>query len=151
MKFKIEIDENLVEDEIIIKCSQIDSDIQKFQEIIQDITKSSQKLSFLKEDKEYYFSLNVILFFETSYNEIYAHTEDDVYKVKYRLYELEEFLPRNFLRVSKSTILNINKILSISHNIASSSLVQFNKTHKQVYVSRYYYKKLRNRLNGRRI
>lgn len=147
MKIRIELEDNIVEDEIIIKCRQVDDTIKKMQDAILDITSSTQKLSFFKEDAEYYLSLDEILFFETSESSIYAHTASDVYKVKYKLYELEEFLPRNFLRVSKSTILNINHILSISHNITSSSLVQLNNTHKQVFVSRYYYKDLRKRLD----
>jgi len=147
MKVRIEFEEDLVEDEIIIKCRQIDKTIQKVQESILNITSSSQKLEFFKDYKEYYFPLNIILFFETSDNFVYAHTADDVYRVRYKLYELEEILPRNFLRVSKSTILNVDHILSISHNIASSSLVQLSKTHKQVFVSRYYYKDLRKRIN----
>jgi DNA-binding LytR/AlgR family response regulator len=150
MKVRIEVEEDLVEDEIIIKCRSITNTIQKVQQTISDITSSTQKLSFFKDGKEYYLSLNLILFFETSDNGVYAHTPDDVYKVKYKLYELEEILPRNFLRVSKSTILNINHILSISSSLTSLNTVEFNKSYKRVYVSRFYFKSLKNRLDERR-
>jgi len=66
------------------------------------------------------------------------------------LYELEEMLPNNFVRVSKSTILNVNQIYSINRNLTSSSLVQFYKSYKQVYVSRNYNKILKQRLEERR-
>ena len=39
-------------------------------------------------------------------------------------------LPINFIRVSKSTILNVDHIFSIEKNLTASSIVQFNKTHK---------------------
>ncbi|MEG0578156.1 MAG: LytTR family DNA-binding domain-containing protein, partial [Bacilli bacterium] len=68
-----------------------------------------------------------------------AHTIDNAYQVKYKLYELEEILTNNFMRVSKSTIVNIDYIYSIERNITSSSIVEFQNTHKKVYVSRYYY------------
>ena len=42
-----------------------------------------------------------------------AHTWDDLYQVKYKLYELEEILPGHFMRVSKSTILNLQKIYAL--------------------------------------
>ena len=108
------------------------------------------KLIFYKNDTEYYLNINDILFFETSENSVEAHTEKEVYKIKYRLYELEEMLPNNFVRVSKSTILNVNQIYSINRNLTSSSLVQFYKSYKQVYVSRNYNKILKQRLEERR-
>jgi len=151
MKIKIELENNLIEDEVIIRCSKIDSNIQKIQNAISGIAEQNKQVSFLKEGKEYYFPIDAILFFETNDNQINSHTENDVFQVKYKLYELEEILPSNFVRVSKSTILNINKIYSIDKNIVSSSIVQFYKTHKQVYVSRYYYKQLREQLERRRL
>ena len=150
MKIKIELDNNLIEDEVIIRCSKIDSNIQKIQTAISDISSQDKQMSFLKDGKEYYFSLDEILFFETNNNQIDAHTESNIFRVKYKLYELEDILPSNFVRISKSTILNINKIYSIDKNIVSSSIVQFYKTHKQVYVSRYYYKQLQEQLERRR-
>ena len=75
----------------------------------------------------------------------------DAYKAKYKLYELEETLPRFFMRVSKSTILNTNHIFSIDRNLTASSVVAFTGTHKQVYVSRYYYKPLISKLEEKRL
>lgn len=150
MKIKIEVDHTLVENEVIIKCSEIDQNIQKIQAVISDITLPYEKWFFLKDGKEYYLPLDTILFFETDNQNIHAHTVNEVYIIKYKLYELEEKLPKNFLRVSKSTILNLNHIYSIDKNLTSSSIVQFYKTHKRVYVSRYYYKQLRELLERRK-
>ncbi|MFR0822747.1 MAG: LytTR family DNA-binding domain-containing protein [Clostridia bacterium] len=150
MKIKIEIDEQLVENEIIIRCKQVDSSISKIQEAITNITSHAPNLLFYKDDTQYYLPLKEILFFETTEQGIHAHTADDVYQIKYRLYELEELLPKSFIRVAKSTILNINAIYSISHLLTSSYLVAFNKSHKQVYVSRFYIKALKARLEERR-
>lgn len=54
------------------------------------------------------------------------------------------------MRVSKSTILNLNHIYSITKNLTASSIVEFINTHKQVYISRYYYKPLKCRLEEKR-
>lgn len=56
----------------------------------------------------------------------------------------------NFLRISKSTILNTNHIYSITRNITSSSIVEFQHTHKKVFVSRHYYKILQLKLSEKR-
>ena len=92
-----------------------------------------------------------ILFFETDPAGICAHTVDDVYQTHYKLYELEELLPGHFMRVSKSAILNTRQIFSITKNISSVSTVQFQHTHKQVNVSRNYYKPLKYKLEEKRI
>ena len=149
LRVRIEIDSNIEEDEVIIKCKELTKSIQKIEETIQQENQIIN-FTFYKDNTEYYIPLNSILFFETSGNEINAHTSNEIYKVKYKLYELEEILPINFIRVSKSTILNVDYIFSIEKNLTASSIVQFNKTHKQVYVSRNYYKKLKERINERR-
>ena len=94
--------------------------------------------------------LQEILFFETEGTSIRAHTKDDIYGARYRLYELEETLPGYFMRVSKSTILNIRHIYAMTRSLSASCVVEFKDTHKQVYVSRHYYKPLKNRLEEKR-
>lgn len=149
MKVRIEVDRDLAENEIIIRCKNLNQEIQKIEQSIQDVA-TAPRIRFYQKDVEYYISLDEVLFFETDGSMMMAHTKADVYQVKYRLYELEELLPSYFVRVAKSTILNIHHIYSISKNITASSIVEFNKSHKQVYVSRMYYKILEQRLAERR-
>lgn len=151
MKIKIEIDENLIEDEVVIHCASINEEVTKVQKAISEVVNASQKLVFYKEATEYYLELDEILFFETDENGISAHTRKDVYQTKYKLYELEDLLPGFFMRVSKSTILNTRHIYSINRNLTASSVVAFAGTHKQVYVSRYYYKPLISKLEEKRL
>ena len=151
MKIRIELIDDLSEDEVLIRCGQVDDKIQKIQQYILEQTSASSKMIFYKQNQEFYFSLNNVLFFETDGEHIYAHTTNDEYRIKYRLYELDEILPRYFVRASKSTIINILQVYSIARNITSSSLMEFKNSHKHVYVSRHYYKDVRQRLNERSI
>ena len=50
-----------------------------------------------------------------------------------------------------AAILNTNHIYSISRNLTASSTVTFAGTHKQVFVSRYYYKPLISKLEEKRL
>lgn len=150
MKIRIEIDEKIQEEEVIIRSPVLDERIRRIQTAVAEAAAREKTMSFLKGDTEYYLPLRKILFFETDGDEIYAHTADDAYKSKYRLYELEELLPGYFMRVSKSTILNIKSIYAINRSVSISCTVQFQKSYKQVYVSRHYYKPLRNRLEEKR-
>lgn len=151
MKVRIEIEDGLCEEEVIIRCTSVNDTILKIQSAIADINNQSKGFIFYKNDTEYYIPLNKILFFETEGGSINAHTRNDIYQVKYKLYELEELLPGSFMRVSKSTILNTNYIYSITRNLTSSSIVEFEGTYKKVYVSRYYYKPLKCKLDEKRL
>ena len=73
-----------------------------------------------------------------------------MYETDCKLYELEEMLTKNFMRISKSAIVNLKHVFSISKNITSSSVIEFNESHKKVYVSRNYYKALVEQLEEKR-
>ncbi len=149
MKIRIEVVNDLEEDEVLIRCGRVDDTIQKIHQYILEQSQTGSKITFYKQNQEFYFPLDEVLFFETEGEYIYAHTTNDAYRIKYRLYELEKILPRHFIRAAKSTIVNITQVYSITRNLTASSLVQFIDSHKQVYVSRYYYQELRQRLNER--
>ena len=151
MKIKIEIDEGLPEDEVLIRCRGLTEQISDVQKAVSEVINTSQKFVFYRGNTEYYLTLDEILFFETDSDGINAHTRDNIYQTKYKLYELEELLPGSFMRISKSAIVNTNHIYSISRNLTASSVVAFADTHKQVYVSRYYYKPLINKLEEKRL
>lgn len=146
MKFKIEVDEKILEDEIIIRCRTIDEGINEIQAYISKFISNDLKMIFYRNETEYYISIQEILFFESSEDRIVAHTFDESFIVKFKLYELENLLPLNFIRVSKSTIVNLNYIFSVEKNITSSSVVEFKNSHKKVYVSRKYFKSFKDKL-----
>lgn len=130
MKIRIEFDETVQEPEVVIRCRELSEEIAEVQRVISNCSVKGQKFSFYQGDVEYFLSMNEVLFFETGTDGISAHTSNNVYSVKYRLYELEKLLPNYFLRVSKSTILNVRQIYSIEKNLTASSLVKFQNSHK---------------------
>ncbi len=149
MKIKVEIDEDIEKEEIVIRCKNLNDEIAQLQKLINNAINLKNRIVFFKGDIQYYLDLNDVLFFETEGDKVYGHTSEEIYIIKYRLYELEEILPGYFLRISKSAILNVNRIFSIDRNLASSSLVSFQNTHKKVYISRRYLKPLTDRLEKR--
>jgi Response regulator of the LytR/AlgR family len=151
MKIKLEIDESLAEDEITIRSQSYSDQIQAIHAYLTQMKEMRPHFEFFKGNEEYFFSVDEIIFFETSGEILYAHTKDDAFQTKMRLYELEEILPGSFIRVSKSCILNSSHVHSIDRKLNTSSLVQFRDTHKEVYVSRLYYKLLKEKMKERRI
>ena len=149
MKVRIEVDESFIEEEVVIRCNNLSAQVQAIQKAVAEISSGSQRFTFYKGETEYYLPLEDILFFETDGGGINAHTEKEIYQTKHKLYELEELLPGYFMRISKSGILNIRKIFSMTKSI-SSCVVEFQNSPKQVYVSRYYYKPLKEKLEEKR-
>ena len=101
MKIKIEIDEGLPEDEVLIRCRGLTEQISDVQKAVSEVINISQKFVFYRGNTEYYLTLDEISFFETDSDGINAHTRDNIYQTKYKLYELEELLPGSFMRISK--------------------------------------------------
>ena len=124
----------------------MDEDVLKLQTLLSSAAGQKEQIVFYKDDTEFFLPLDNILFFETDGGGIRAHTADDEFDVKYKLYELEDRLPRSFVRVSKSAILNARMVYSITKNLTGASKVEFRNTHKIVYCSRNYYKTLKDSL-----
>lgn len=147
MKILIEIDSNLMGCEVVIRSPEINEEVHSLQRAIANVSADRSQIVFYQNEKEYYFEVNKILFFETSADGINAHTSNDEFQVKYKLYELEELLPAYFMRISKSTILNTREIYSITKSLTASSVIEFQNTHKKVYASRNYYRALKSKLD----
>ena len=149
LKIRIEMSED-VQEEVVIRCREITPEIIRLQQLLSGNSDRSNQFLVYKGDTEYYLNVNDIIFFETEGNAVMAHTRDDVYETRRKLYELEELLGGRFQRISKSSIVNVDKVYSIKRNVTSSSAIEFQGTHKQIYVSRAYYKVLREKLEEKR-
>ena len=146
MKIKIEIDKSIAEDEIIIRTREMTEEILELENLLTSFMKKKLEIKFFKDDTEYFLKFEDILFFQTEVNLVYGHTKDDAYLVKHKLYELEEILPIYFIRISKSTIVNLKEISSLKRNLGSVSTITFYDSHKINYVSRHYYKIFKEKL-----
>ena len=150
MKVRIEIQENLAEEDVVIRCARINESVLKLQNIVSDIESNAKSIVLTRGETDYFVPQEQILFFETEGKAVSAHTADKMYETQYRLYELEEMLPGSFMRISKSTIVNLNRIYSITRNLTASSVIEFSDSIKKVYVSRNYYKALIERMGEKR-
>ncbi len=147
-KVKLEIDPE-GEEEVIIRCKGLTEEILGLEAYLNNAT--SKVLELHIGNDEYFISTDELLFFETSNDKVTAHSRDKMYYTDLKLYELEERLPKSFMRVSKACILNLNAVSSLSRDITGICEVHFRNTIKKVYVSRGYYKLFREKLNEMRL
>jgi DNA-binding LytR/AlgR family response regulator len=148
MKIRIELDDGLDDVEVVIRTNRLSVEIEQIQQALMQIERP--RLVFYKGTSEYFLELADILFFETDGARIFAHSRDNAYEVKLKLYELEECLPTYFSRISKSSIANIRAIYSLDKSFSGTSTIRFYDTVKQIHVSRHYYQLLKEKLREMR-
>ena len=142
-------EDNELEDGTIIISAKNQEQMQMIKQLLQQgqaAKAPTLHLLGILDGKEYQLRLNELLFFETNNDVVYAHTIAKAFEMKERLYELEKILPRQFMRISKSTILNIPKLDGIERGLSGPSRITFRDTEKDVYVSRKYYPLLKEQL-----
>lgn len=112
MKITIEDRPDGGEDEIIIRCKQIDEHLLK---LVYALKAGQEKLTATKGTDIVQVMPKEIFYFEAVDNKVFLYLEKDVYETRQKLYELEErFRGTDFVRVSKSVILNLSKVKTLS-------------------------------------
>ncbi len=140
MKIRIEQSE-LPQEEIIIKCGS-GVDAQAICRAVEEALSQKDVLPLRLGGTECFVPARDILFFETSGDRTAAHTADAMYNTPKKLCELELMLPRTFVRVSKSCIVNSAHVNSVDRSFTGPSEVSFRGTRKKAYASRLYCKSL---------
>ena len=115
MKIKIKtefLDEmNEKEIEVIIKAKQPNESLDNIIEGIQNISNDTTIIIAEKDNKVYILDIEEIIKIYSNEQYTYCIYNNEAYRVKKKLYELEELLKnKNFLRISNSCIVNIKKV-----------------------------------------
>lgn len=85
-----------------------------------------------------------VLYFEGIGNEVFCVTKDKKYKIKEKLYALEEELgSKGFVRVSKGFIVNISKVTQIIPWFNNKLLLQIEGIDREIDVTRKYVKEFK--------
>lgn len=145
MKIEFDINEKYKENKIIICSDKITEEIQNIINKIND--ENMDKIYGYKDNKIYIIETKKI---ETIYSEnkkVFFRCENgEIFEIKKRMYELEEKLSKNFVRISNSEIVNINKVENLDFKILGTIILNF-YTKRKTYVSRRYIKKIKEYLN----
>lgn len=99
-----------------------------------------------KDNEEYSILINNIFYLESVDKKVFVYCEKEVFRSNYKLYELEEMLSQaGFVRVSKSVLLNIEKLIGMK-TLVNSKLEARLSNGESVCVSRKYLKDIRENL-----
>lgn len=143
MRITIETPKAGEEDEIIIRCASLDDRLLNF---IHALKTEQNKLTGYVEDRIVKLIPKDIFYFESVDNKVFAYTGRGVYEIHKKLYEIEtEYANTDFLRISKSAIVNIAKIAYI-RPIFNGRFEAKLKNEEKIIISRQYVVALKEKL-----
>lgn len=141
MKLQIVIDPNR-DEEIIICAHEKTPLICEIEELVKN---NSVDLIGYTENETVKLNLSDIYCFITENNKVYALTENEKYRLKSRLYQIEENLNDNFIKINQSCIANIKKIDKFKATVGGSLTAIFKNGYVD-FVSRRNLKNVKERL-----
>ena len=137
---QVEIDR---EEEIVINCHEITDEVL---EIVSKLKKSESVLLGVKDGETFRIGLKDVYYIESVDNKTFICLQKGVFESGKRLYELEELtLGTKLFRCSKSMILNIGKIRSVSASVNGRFEAKL-LNGETVIISRQYVPELKKRL-----
>ena len=131
---------DLDEDKVVIECRKLTS---KYLKAI-DILKAQDTIVVYKNASIYKIDVESIYYFEYVDRNVFVYTEENVYESKQMMNEIEEQMTNDFIRISRSQILNIQHIESLKP-IMNGRLEARLHNDEKVIVSRQYVKTLKNK------
>ncbi len=142
MKITIETPKPGEQDEVIIRCAEVDD---KLMRLIYALREDERLTGYL-EDKIVKLSLKDIYYFEAVDNKIFAYVSEETYEIHRKLYELEQdFEHTDFLRISKSAIVNTSKIAYVKP-IFNGRFEAKLKNGEKIIISRQYVAELKKKI-----
>lgn len=131
------------EDEIIIRCKELDDAMLN---LIQKMKNGKNKIAASKNGNITMVEPKDIFYFEAVDNRVFLYVKDDVYETRLKLYEIEkEYEGSDYFRASKSIILNISKIRCIAPAYSGRMEAQL-KNGEKIIISRQYVNELKKKL-----
>ena len=148
MKVSLNIDSDFKETLVKIETPSLDGPVQDLLEFIK-----GSEIEFLVgkiDEMQHILKPADIHYFHTDQEAVYAVTATGSYKLKEKLYELEEMLPSSkFIRLSKSVIANLYELNRFEASFNGTLCVYFKSGAKE-YVSRTYVAHIKDALKMNR-
>ena len=142
MKIIIEEPPDGEEEQVIFRCRQMTPEIIR----IVALLKAQDALIAYDESEIHRIRPSAVYYVEVVDNKTFLYCKEKVFESKQKLYEIEEALTNSdFLRISKSVIVNLSKIKSLSPALSGRFEAALDNGEK-VIISRQYVGDLKKRL-----
>ncbi|MBP3256124.1 MAG: LytTR family transcriptional regulator [Clostridia bacterium] len=136
IKINTNISSEFNEASITINAPELTDEIQNIIKYVSNVNENKDQIIANKNNEIYFINLNDIMCFFSKDKYNYLRTEKGIYKIKYKLYEIEDvYKDRDFIRISNSCIININQVECFDTSILGTILVKL-KDNTQEAVSK---------------
>ena len=143
MKINIDVDSKYEDISVDIHVPSLTPEVEK---IISLMRMMDMQIAVKKGDETVLLDTSEILYIEAVERNTFIYTEKETYESNLKLYEYEQQLcEKDFIRISKQSILNLRKVKSLRSDINRKIRVTLIND-EQIIVSRMYSDELRNRL-----
>ena len=138
--------QDLEHPEVTIEYRELTENVKRVSDFVRSV---DQSIICRKNDEDFSIPASDIFYVESVDKKAFVYGESEVYQTGMRLIELEEVLSHaGFVRVSKSAILNVEKLKGVK-NLANSKLEALLINDERICVSRKYLKDIREVLMRR--
>ena len=143
MKVELILDPSCGEPEVTVRAAARTAEVE---DLLRRLEEGPAGILGFREDRAVPLFPGSVLRFYGEDKGVLAQTEDGVWRVRLRLYELEERLERHtFVRISQSEIVNLRKVTAL--DLAMTGTIRMTLTGGTVcWVSRRYVKKIKEAL-----
>jgi len=126
IKVRTNISDEYEDIEIVINAPEKNSQILDIEnELLRLSSNTIEKIVGTQGNDIFLINVSDIITFYSEEKNNFAKTKDGIFKIKEKLYFLEENLPqKSFIRISNSVIVNIEKVKCFNTNIIGSILVK---------------------------
>ena len=146
MKINLDIDGKYDDTEVIIRAPHLNNDIERMVAMMRMI---DMQIAVRRDGETILLETDKILYVEAVDRKTFVYTSSDTYESELKLYELEqELVQRDFLRISKQSIVNLRKIKSLKTDVNRKIRITL-ANGEQIVVSRMYSDELRRKLGLR--
>lgn len=143
MKLNININAGAKEPEIMITTAHMTEDVNRVVEFVSRLEDAPTIISGIREDKVELLDQESIVRIYAEEGKVFAKTEQGLYQIRLRLYELEERLDNGkFVRISNSEIVNLKKVKSLDLSFVGTICMELSNGEVS-YVSRRYVSKIK--------
>lgn len=146
VRISIKVDDTKKDTEIIIVTPSKDKDIVELCDLIKKYSGKVRKLTVYKEGMVFFADIDDILRIYACNQKVFVQTDRGEHTIRNRLYELEELLyDRNFIRISNSEIISVDKISKVDLSITGKVRIILSEV-VTTYVSRRYIPAIKKKL-----
>ena len=115
MKINLDIDGKYDDIEVIIRAPHLNNDIERMVAMMRMI---DMQIAVRKDNETFLLDTDKILYVDAVDRKTFVYTNTETYESELKLYELEqELVERDFLRISKQSIVNLRKIKSLKTDV----------------------------------